>query len=140
MALGEQMKYLRQLARIKTASRYIVVGLVTTFLCTSGTILLYQSPAFSDPAIANLVSTALVQPIAYLLHGKVTYGVDTQSRIHKTRFILFAIVALVVGFLCVRIAHAATNSYIWGLVVGWFAIPAVNYIIMTLWVFRSPKN
>ncbi len=120
--------------------RYVGSGILTTACCSLGTIALYEYNLLQDPAYSNIVATLAVQPLAYILHARFTFSRKLDTVKSLSRFAMFASVALVIGFLCVRIAHKSEISFVWGLVVGWFLIPVISYLVMKLWVFSSERG
>lgn len=119
--------------------RYVGSGILTTTCCSLGTIAFYEYTSLQDPAYSNIIATLAVQPLAYILHTRFTFSRKTGTTKSLSRFSLFAVVALVIGFICVRIAHTSEISFVWGLIAGWFLIPMISYLVLSLWVFSETK-
>jgi putative flippase GtrA len=128
----------RLLARVL---RYGLVGLVISILYSILVILAITRLHMRDATEASALAFAMVLPIAYLAHRYVTFSDAPRDPFQPWRFAVTTVSTFLVaigGMYMVtdRLGH----SYLVGIALNWVLIPAGNFLIYLVWVFRSDNR
>ena len=122
--------------RIGRLIRYGLVGSVVAALYSGFTILLVQTGLISDPTLASAVSFAFTIPLSFLAHRAITYADAVRDGAEGRRFGIIAVSTFVVSTGTVKLVDLWGEPYWIALAVIWFLVPATNYIINAVWVFK----
>jgi putative flippase GtrA len=119
--------------------RYGFVGAGVAFVYTSLTVMLYRGAALADPTIASAAAFILTQPIAFLAHRRVTYADAVQDRAQWKRFGVNALSGFTISISAMKAVDLLGKPYWIALMICWILVPAGNYLINAIWVFRVPS-
>ena len=115
--------------------RYAFVGLAVS-LCNSLAII--ASVHFVDPTVASVIAFIITLPIGYLAHRGVTFSDSKHDALQPLRFCVTAATSFVLAVGGMYwITEVAGHDYLLGIAWTWFIIPATNFVIYLLWVFRA---
>jgi putative flippase GtrA len=113
--------------------RYLVVGSTVTGAYSILALLLRSLRL--DALVASGLAFLMIQPIAFLAHRRFTYP---DARRHGwSRFAFLVCTGFLLTLAIMRMTIDAGLPFWAGLVVGWIVIPAANYLVSALWVFRT---
>lgn len=120
--------------------RYAVVGVAISALYTLSVIFLVALLGVQSATLASVLGFIAVVPIAYAVHRYVTFFDATHDTFQPVRFA----VTTTSSFLVTTVGmYAVTEvfgfSYLIGIALNWALIPAINFAIYFVWVFRVAK-
>lgn len=127
------------LQRFDRLFRFGLVGIAVSLLHTGLTTALYLGRVFTDPTLASAVAFVLALPVSYLAHRHITYP-DTQARGTHGRFGVIGLSSFVIATGTMKAMDSQGWPFWIALAAGWVLIPAVNYFINALWVFRVSSS
>lgn len=121
--------------------RYGIVGLVVSIIYSLVIVLLVVQFQMQNPTAASVLAFAVVSPIAYCAHRYITFFDAARDPCQPLRFALTTVSSFLVaiGGMYV-ITDGLGRSYLLGIALNWALIPAVNFLIYTIWVFRLGKG
>jgi len=117
--------------------RYIVVGAGTSLIYALLVIGLLKAHWIQDPVLASAVASLISQPVAFVVHERITYGDVPKAPGANIRFAVIALATFLVSTGLMKVTVMQHWPYWIAIVAGWFVVPAVNYVIGALWVFRA---
>jgi len=93
-----------------------------------------------SPTAASVIAFFLTLPVGYLTHGTISFSDRPYDNFQPLRFVVStsASFVLAVGGMY-WITEVAGRSYLLGIAWNWLTIPAMNFLIYMIWVFRAPK-
>lgn len=117
--------------------RYGVVGLTVAIVYSLAIVLLVAQFHMRDATAASALAFVAVQPLAYLAHRHVTFFDAARDPFQPVRFAATTVSTflIAIGGMYV-VTDMLGRSYLFGIVLNWALIPAVNFLIYLLWVFR----
>jgi putative flippase GtrA len=120
---------------IYQTARYGAVGVFNALLYT-GLVATFVKGAGWDPDWAAFGAFCIVVPIGYLGH----WGITFQGRHRFSHgWQRFAVMNVISFFVAVPGMHLITHSFqqsFWlGIAPAWIVSPAINYVVLQLWVF-----
>ncbi len=124
--------------------RYGVAGAGTSIAYTSLVIFILHLRPRMAPTEAAVLAYLLAQPVGFLLHGTLTYPGTLKARIRLLHIGFRFLLTNSAGF-CLSTGGMALvtmvwhGSYLWGLLLTWILIPAMNFVIYLAWVFRRAQ-
>lgn len=117
--------------------RYGAIGGSVSIIYTVGVMFLVEVVHFSNPTVASVTAFVTVLPLSYLLHAHFTFADATHDSFQPMRFAVITTVNFAISAVGMfLITESLGKSYLWGIAFSWAAIPAVNFLIYFLWVFR----
>jgi putative flippase GtrA len=123
--------------RFERVIRYIAAGAGVTLFYSLATILLVSGGIETDPAAASVVASLITFPVAFVVHRAVTYVDVPFDRAQWIRFGIIALCNLMIAAGSMKAVDLLQMPYGIGLAIGWVLIPAFNYTINAVWVFRT---
>jgi len=122
--------------RLGRVIRYGLIGTGVSILYTLLATLFHETKTFEDPALASAMAFALVLPISFLSHRRVTYADAANDSLQWARFVLVAVTSFTIAVGSAKLASLQGWPFWTALLATWILIPAANYFINVLWVFR----
>jgi putative flippase GtrA len=116
-------------------ARYGVVGV---FNATLYTCLVYGFVTWAgwDPDWASLCGFCIALPVGYLGHWGITFQGKHRFFDGWQRFAVMNVISFIVVVWGMHLmTHNFRLSYWFGIAVAWVLSPAINYIVLQLWVF-----
>jgi putative flippase GtrA len=121
--------------------RYALSGLSVSVAYTLLVVLLVHKLPKISPTGNAAIAFLLVQPLGLLLHGIFTYPETGRARNHLPRIGLRFVITNAGGFIVATggmavITSVLNDSYLWGIALAWILVPALNFVIYLVWVFK----
>lgn len=121
----------------KRVLRYGVVGLVISIAYSLVVVLIVGQFHMRNATEASALAFILVQPIAYFAHRHVTFSDAARDPFQPLRFAVTTVSTFLVAIGGMYVAtDMLGRSYLLGIALNWALIPAINFLIYLLWVFR----
>ena len=90
------------------------------------------------PTMASLLAFIVTLPIAYLSHANLSFADRSYDTFQPLRFALSTAASFVISIGGMYwVTEVAGLSYLFGIALNWLIIPAMNFSIYLLWVFRA---
>jgi len=127
-------------ALLRRIARYGCVGLGVSLFYSLAVIACVHFWPPIGPTLASVIAFIVTQPIAYLAHRNVTFFDGQRDSFQPLRFAVTtaASFVLAVGGMY-WITEIAGREYLLGIAWTWLVIPAVNFVVYMLWVFRTTQ-
>ncbi len=122
--------------RLERLLRYGVVGVGVAAIYSLIVVAIVEGHVILDPTLASAVAFALTQPVAFLAHRKITYPDAGAAGYHWKRFAVLSACGFALTLATMKIVDLLGWPFWIGLMIGWVVIPAMNFIISSIWVFR----
>ena len=123
-----------------TLSRFSIVGVLSTitYLVVANLLLLAtQAPATLVSVFAYVAGMA----VSFIGQSRFTFRVQKRSVGHLLRFLGLSAMGLGVSFVSVALATATLAiPAVYGTIATAIIIPAVNFLVMKVWVFQEDKE
>jgi putative flippase GtrA len=117
--------------------RYGIVGLVVSIVYSLAIMLLVAQFRMRNATEASAIALAVVLPLAYFAHRHVTFFDAAHDPFQPMRFAVTAVSSFVVAIGGMYIITGMLGrSYLIGIALNWALIPAINFLVYLLWVFR----
>lgn len=121
---------------VRRIGRYGCVGFTVSIFYSTAVILCVQVLVIA-PTAASLLAFTLALPLGYLMHSRLTFADCSSTAMRPVRFALSNVTSFVVsigGMYWITVVHH--DSYL--VSVGWnyVLIPAMNFLLYLVWVFR----
>ena len=123
--------------RFERLIRYVIVGGGVTLFYTALTVALITSDMVADPTLASAVASIATLPLSFLVHRRFTYVDAAHVGGQWERFAIIAASNFAINVGLMKGAGAWHWPYWTALALGWVVVPAVNYTINAVWVFRT---
>jgi putative flippase GtrA len=124
------------LRRFQRLIRYGLVGIGVSLLYTMLTVLFHKSGLIGDPTLASAAAALISIPLSFLAHRHTTYADVARHPAQAWRFAAIGISSFIIATGAMKLVDLNHWSFWIGLTLTWFLIPAANYIINALWIFR----
>ncbi len=122
---------------VKRVLRYGIVGLVISIVYSFAVMLLVARSHMRDATEASALAFVVVQPIAYFAHRYVTFFDAERDPFQPLRFAVTTVSSFMVAIGGMYVmTDVLGHSYLFGIALNWALIPAGNFLIYLLWVFR----
>ncbi|HEY5210509.1 MAG TPA: methyltransferase domain-containing protein [Stellaceae bacterium] len=120
--------------------RYGFAGLAISIVYSLAVVVLVAGLRVAGPTAASVIAFILVLPIGYVTHRRVTFLDAEPDPLMPLRFAVTTAASFVVaiGGMYV-VTDVLGKSYLLGIALNWLVIPAMNFLIYCLWVFRVGK-
>lgn len=122
--------------RFERLIRYLLVGGGVTVFYTATAVCILESWLVGDATIASTIAYVVTQPVAFLIHKRLTFPDATHPRSQWPRYCVMALVGLVITAGSMKAISVLGLSFWVGLFIGWVCIPIANFFISAVWVFR----
>jgi putative flippase GtrA len=116
--------------------RYGVVGVGLALLYSLLTVLFHESRFLPDPTEASMLAFLLTAPVSFFAHSRITYADADRDHTQWRRFGISLLSGFVISVGAMKSVDLLGKPYWIALVIGWFLVPAVNYVVNAIWVFR----
>ena len=132
----------RMLARFRTGDRfrlprYIVSGVAVSTGYTVTVLALVDLLHWLTPVAASTVSFIVWTPVSYAVHRDFTFRFDGQAWAAAAKFAVTFVIRLLASAYVVHVATAQFElHYLAGVLLNWIVLPLINYLALSLWVFR----
>jgi putative flippase GtrA len=129
------------LAFFRRVARFGCVGVVVSLFYSLAVIACVQFWPTIGPTLASVIAFIIALPIAYFAHRNVTFFDSQCDAFQPLRFAVTtaASFVLAVGGMY-WITEISGHDYLLGIAWNWLTIPAVNFVIYVLWVFRARQT
>jgi SAM-dependent methyltransferase/putative flippase GtrA len=122
---------------LRRVIRYGIVGTIVSIVYSIVVVALIDGLHVRDAAAASVVAFVLVLPFGYLAHRRVTFFDADADPFAPLRYIVTTSASFVISVGGMyAIADLLGKSYLYGIALNWATIPAMNFLIYCLWVFR----
>ena len=128
-------------AFLRRIGRYGCVGVAVSLLYSLAVIACVRFWPSIGPTLASVIAFIVISPIAYFAHRNVTFFDSQRDAFQPLRFAVTtaASFVLAVGGMF-WITQIAGQNYLLGIAWNWLTIPAVNFLVYLLWVFRATQT
>jgi len=93
------------------------------------------------PTLASVIAFAVTLPTAYLAHRNISFFDSQRDGFQPLRFVVSTAAAFVLAVGGMYwITEIAGQNYLLGIAWNWLIIPAGNFVVYMLWVFRTTQN
>ena len=117
--------------------RYIVSGVAVSTGYTVTVLALVDLLHWLDPVAASTVSFIVWTPVSYAVHRDFTFRFRGHEWTAAAKFIVTFVARLLASAYVVYVATAQFElHYLVGVLLNWIVLPLVNYLALSLWVFR----
>jgi putative flippase GtrA len=117
--------------------RYGMVGIVISIAYSLCVMFFVSTAVVHSATWASVAAFIIILPIAYAGHRRITFFDVASDSFQPLRFVVSAIFGF---FISTGGMYVATNvfarSYLFGIALNWALIPAVNFAVYLIWVFR----
>ena len=132
----------RLIGRFRTGNefrllRYIVSGVAVSTGYTVTVLALVDLLHWLNPVAASTVSFIVWTPVSYAVHRDFTFRFRGHEWAAAAKFIVTFVARLLASAYVVYVATAQFElHYLVGVLLNWIVLPLVNYLALSLWVFR----
>jgi len=129
------------LAFYRRVARYGCVGVVVSLFYSLAVIACVQFWPTIGPTLASVIAFIVTLPIAYFAHRNISFFDSHRDAFQPLRFAVTtaASFVLAVGGMY-WITEIAGRDFLLGIAWNWLVIPAVNFVVYMLWVFRTTQT
>ena len=128
-------------AFLRRVVRYGAVGLGVSLFYSFAVIACVHFWPPIGPTLASVIAFTVTLPIAYIAHRNISFSDRRRDGSQPLRFAVTtaASFVLAVGGMY-WITEIAGRNFLLGIAWTWLIIPAVNFIVYMLWVFRTTQT
>ncbi len=90
-----------------------------------------------NPLAAHGIGLALAALCSYIGHYSFTFQAKGRHKIYVPRFIVQAIVSVVLSTAAMMLVTRIQLSYLFAVMATMVLIPGVNFLLMQFWVFKA---
>ena len=120
--------------------RYFVSGVAISTGYTITVMVLVELLRWMEPVAASTLSFVIWTPVSYAVHRDFTFRFRGDHFAAAVKFLL-AFVGRLAG--SAYVVYLATELLGWNYMVGvlanWIVLPLINYLVLSLWVFRPRR-
>ncbi|HKX07761.1 MAG TPA: GtrA family protein [Stellaceae bacterium] len=117
--------------------RYGIMGTAISVLYSLCIVLLIDAFALRNATLASVLAFVIVQPLAYFAHRQVTFFDSARDAMEPVRFSVTTVASFLVTTAGMYlVTEIFLWSYLFGIALNWLLIPAMNFLIYLIWVFR----
>jgi putative flippase GtrA len=126
---------------LRRVARYGGVGLAVSLFYTFAVIACVHFWPPLGPTLASVIAFIVTLPISYFAHRNISFFDAQRDGFQPLRFAVTtaASFVLAVGGMY-WITEIAGRDFLIGIVWTWLVIPAVNFAVYLLWVFRTTQT
>ncbi len=129
-------KFRNLYAPIERLIRYVAVGIGAAALYGGIVAFLLERDILWNAVLASAIASLVSQPVAFFAHRAITYRDAKKSAGAGGRFIVLALSTFILSTGSMYMVTERGWSYWIALVICWFLVPAANFVIGCLWVFK----
>ena len=128
-------------ALLRRVGRYGGVGLAVSLFYSLAVIACVQFWPRTGATLASVIAFIITLPISYFAHRNISFFDSQRDGFQPLRFAVTtaASFVLAVGGMY-WITEIAGRDFLLGIAWTWLIIPAVNFVVYILWVFRATKT
>ena len=127
--------YARRL--ISSIIRYGMIGIAISIVYSAGVVFLVALMGSESATLASVLVFVAVAPIAYAAHRYVTFFDASRDAWQPLRYAVTTISSFLVTTAGMYVVTKVLgSSYLIGIALNWALIPAMNFAIYFIWVFR----
>jgi len=128
-------------ALLRRIARYGAVGLAVSLFYSLAVIACVHFWPPLGPTLASAIAFVVTLPIAYFAHRNISFFDSQRDAFQPLRFAVTtaASFVLAVGGMY-WITEIAGRDFLLGIAWNWLCIPAVNFVVYIVWVFRATKT
>lgn len=121
--------------------RYGVVGLGISIVYSLAVVLLVDHVHMRSATWASVLAFAVMLPFAYAAHRRVTFFDAARDTFQPARFAVTTTSSFLVSTVGMYgVTEVFGFSYLIGIALNWALVPAINFLIYFIWVFRVGKR
>ena len=126
---------------LRRVTRYGIVGLAVSLVYSLAVIACVHLWPRLGPTLASAIAFIISLPIAYFAHKNISFFDSQRDAFQPLRFAVTtaASFVLAVGGMY-WITEIAGRGFLLGIAWTWLIIPAVNFVVYMLWVFRTTQT
>ena len=127
-------------AALRRLLRYGSVGVGVSLFYSLLVVACVIPPLAIDPTLASVIAFVVTLPAGWFAHRVFSFADRRRDRLQPIRFAAAtgaSFIAAVGGMYW--ITRVAGHSYLLGIAWNWMVIPATNYLLYLLWVFRGER-
>ena len=126
---------------LRRVTRYGGVGLAVSLFYSLAVIACVHLWPPLGPTLASAIAFIITLPIAYFAHRNISFFDSKRDAFQPLRFAVTtaASFVLAVGGMY-WITEIAGRGFLLGIAWTWLIIPAVNFVVYMLWVFRTTQT
>ena len=123
---------------LRRVGRYGAVGLAVSLFYSLAVIVCVHFWPPIGPTLASVIAFIVTLPLSYLAHSNISFFDRKRDGFQPLRFAVTtaASFVLAVGGMY-WITEIAGRDFLLGIAWTWLIIPAVNFVVYMLWVFRT---
>jgi putative flippase GtrA len=126
---------------VRRIIRYGFSGVVVSIFYSLAVIGCVSAFQAISPTIASITAFFVTLPFGYLTHGRISFSDRPFDTFQPLRFVISTSASFVIAVGGMYwITEIADRSYLLGIAWNWLTIPAMNFLIYMIWVFRAPKT
>jgi putative flippase GtrA len=126
-------------AFLARTARYGAVGICMASFY-SILVIVFHEKAGLDPDPASLLAFGIVLPFGYLGHWAITFQRRHRFLEGWQRFVVLNAISFTVAVPGMHlVTHVLGWTYLIGIAMAWVVSPAINYIVLQLWVFSHRR-
>ena len=132
--------YRRAPAPFRRLLRYGCVGVGVSVFYSLLVVACVIPPLALEPTLASAIAFVVALPVGWFAHRAFSFADRPRDRFQPIRFAAAtgsSFAAAVGGMYC--ITRVAGHSYLLGIAWNWMVIPATNFLLYLLWVFRERR-
>lgn len=133
LAAGSHLPFQRRFERV---IRYVLVGGGVTAFYTTMAVCIFKGGLVGDATVASTIAYVATQPVAFLIHKRLTFPDATHAGSQWPRYCVMALAGLAITAGSMKAISVLGLSFWLGLLIGWVCIPIANFFISAVWVFR----
>jgi putative flippase GtrA len=126
---------------LRRATRYGGVGVAVSLFYSVAVIACVHLWPPLGPTLASAIAFIISLPIAYFAHRNVSFFDSQRDAFEPLRFGVTAAASFVLAVGGMYwITEIAGRGFLLGIAWNWLAIPAVNFVVYIVWVFRATQT
>ena len=128
-------------AFLRRVGRYGCVGLAVSLFYSLAVIACLHFWPPIGPTLASVIAFTVTLPIAYIAHRNISFSDRQRDGFQPLRFAVTTATSFVLAVGGMYwITEIAGRSFLLGIAWTWLIIPAVNFVVYMLWVFRTTQT
>jgi putative flippase GtrA len=128
-------------ALLRRVGRYVGVGLPVSLFYSLAVIACVHFWPPTGPTLASLIAFIVTLPISYFAHRNISFFDSQRDAFQPLRFAVTTAMSFVLAVGGMYwITEIAGRNFLLGIAWTWLIIPAVNFVVYMLWVFRTTQT
>ena len=126
---------------LRRVTRYGIVGLAVSLFYSLAVIACVHLWPPLGPTLASAIAFIITLPIAYFAHRNISFFDSKRDAFQPLRFAVTTAASFVLGVGGMYwITEIAGRDFLLGIAWNWLVIPAVNFVVYIVWVFRATQT